>query len=81
VPAELKQLQRSAEAASEVMTVASNEPHARPIAVREGAEAVVPDLMKPARSRGRVRSQARQARIEMGVGLIGAQPVPKRTLY
>jgi hypothetical protein len=39
------------------------------------------DLMQPARSRGRVRRQARQARIEMGVGLIGAQPVPKLTLY
>ena len=43
------------EAASEVMTVASNQPHAGPIAVREDAEAVVLDLMKPTRSRGRVR--------------------------
>ena len=67
--------------ASEVMTVTSNQSHACPIAVREDAEAVVLDLMKPARSRGRVGSQARQAWIEMGVGLIGAQPVPKLTLY
>jgi hypothetical protein len=39
------------------------------------------DLVKPARSRGRVRRQARQARTEMGMGLIGAPPLPKLTLY
>ena len=63
------------------MTVASKQSHASPVAVREDAEAVVLDLMKPARASWRVRSQARQARIEMRVGLIGAQPVPKLTLY
>jgi hypothetical protein len=63
------------------MTVASNQPHAGPIAVREDAEAVVLDLMKPTRSRGRVRSQAWQARSETRLGLTGTQPVPKLTLY
>jgi hypothetical protein len=69
------------ETASEVMTVTSNQPHAAPLAVREDAEAVVLDLMKPARSRRRVRRQAWQARIETGVGLIATQPVPKLTPY
>jgi hypothetical protein len=63
------------------MTVASKQSYVSPVAMREDAEAVVFDLMKPARSRRRVRRQAWQARIETGMGLIGAQPVPKLTLY
>ena len=58
-----------------------SQPHAGGVARSDDAETVMFDLVYPARPYRRLFSQARQARIKTGLGLIGAQPMLKLTPY
>ena len=67
------------EAVGEIMAVTGDRPNAAAAPMRQDAEAVVFDLMNPARFRRRLSSRTRQARIEGGNGLLGTQAAPKLT--
>jgi hypothetical protein len=61
------------EVAGKVMAVATHQADRAPLTVGQYAEAVVLDFVNPAWGRRRPISQARQARIEEGKGLLGTQ--------
>jgi hypothetical protein len=62
-----------------VMAVARYQPNAAASAVRQDPEAIVLDLVNPARARRRLIGRSRQARIEGGKRLLGIQAAPKLT--
>jgi hypothetical protein len=59
--------------------VAGEQADAPAAPVRQDPEAVVLDLVNPARARWRLDGRSRQARLEAGRGLLRAQPAPKLT--
>ena len=67
------------EAVREVVPVAREKPDAAPAPVRQDPEAVVLDLVNPARARRRLAGRSRQAGFEAGNGLFGAQSAPELT--
>ena len=77
----LNRLSGNGKPITEVMAIAGHQSDAAVSAMRQEAEAIVLDLVNPARTRRWLLGRSRQAGIETGLGLIGADPAPEFGRY
>ena len=66
---------------TEVMAIAGDQADAATSAMRQDPKAIMFNLVNPTGARGRALGRSRQAGIETGLGLIGADPAPEFGRY
>jgi hypothetical protein len=75
----LDRLSDTRKAIRKVVAIAGEKPNIAPAPIRQDPEAVVLDLVNPARARRRLAGRSRQAWFEAEKGLLGAHSTPKFT--